>query len=116
MKKIRYIFIDCENKLVKEIYLDEGLTPIYELLKCELVEAVYVDTHNHLFVDEEGLFKVNDNSNFFVYDNNTPIIGSGIVTAHNEEGETIDTNLLVEDITNKVKFYHISELDNLKNG
>ncbi len=113
MNKIRYMLIDAYNESVSEVYLDRGLQPIYDLIGCDLVESVYLDGTNDIFVDEEGLLKLSADSKFFTLSDlpmSGPFAGSAVITAHNDEGETINTNLSVELIANKVKFHNITEV------
>jgi hypothetical protein len=110
MKKNRCILIDVENKSITEIYLEEGLQPIYDALKCDYFESVMIDGTNDLYVDEEGLFKVEENTKFFQYGTGQYLVGNGLVTAHNDEGETIDTSLSVDYVKERVRFFNLNEL------
>lgn len=111
MKKNRCILIDVEAKRITEVFLEEGLQPIYDALKCDYFESVRIDDTNDLYVDEEGLFKVDENTKFFQYGTSQYLVGNGLVTAHNDMGETIDTTLSVDDVEKMVKFYTYEEVN-----
>ena len=111
MKKNRCILIDVEAKRITEVFIEEGLQPIYDALKCDYFESVRIDDTNDLYVDEEGLFKVDENTKFFQYGTSQYLVGNGLVTAHNDMGETIDTTLSVDDVEKMVKFYTYEEIN-----
>lgn len=111
MKKNRCILIDVEAKRITEVFIEEGLQPIYDVLKCDYFESVRIDDTNDLYVDEEGLFKVDENTKFFQYGTSQYLVGNGLVTAHNDMGETIDTTLSVDDVEKMVKFYTYEEVN-----
>lgn len=111
MKKNRCILIDVENESITEVFLEDGLDPIYEALKCGTFESVRIGDNTDIFVDEEGLFKVNENTKFFQYGSSQPLVGNGLVTSYGDEGETIDTTMSVDEVRKQVKFLTIFDLE-----
>lgn len=110
MKTNRCILIDVQNESVTEVFLEDGLDAIYEALKCSTFEAVNIRDNNDIFVDEEGLFKVNENTKFFQYGSSQPLVGNGLVTSYGDEGETIDTTMSVDEVRKEVKFLTLNDL------
>jgi hypothetical protein len=103
---MKAILIDVEKREVREVEIGDGIDPIYEQLKCDCFTCVDIDDRNTVYVDDEGLLKVNRNSVFFQYDDGEiPLVGNGLILGTDyETGESIDTNLNVEDVRKTVKF------------
>ena len=72
---IKGILIDVYNRTISEVDVKSNnsnhLESMYSHLKCSIIEAFYLGGYsrgNSLFVDEEGLFNVNEESCFFTYE------------------------------------------------
>ena len=105
MKKC--ILIDVENETIEEVIIGEGIQPIYDVLKCELFECVYIDDVNSIYVDEEGLLKLTMDTKFFSIEGGyQPYAGNGLIMGTDfNTGESIDTTLTLEEVKSKVKFH-----------
>lgn len=114
---MRGILIDAWSNDVREItIIDEAntLQEMYELIGCSTVECVSLPGGNDLWVDEEGLLFLTENSRFFTYGQVMPIHGRGIILGLDRKtGECKSTNLKLEDVTDSVDFYSLNEVREL---
>jgi pyoverdine/dityrosine biosynthesis protein Dit1 len=114
--KIKAILIDVEAQELRyvEVNKDNGsaLKSMYKHIGCDLVDVINIDEQNDLFVDEEGLLKLDENSKFFLFDGfPQPLAGNGLILGLDaEEGDTIATTLTLEEIAEKVLFTDIHTL------
>lgn len=117
IRQMKGILIDSWSNDVREITLiDEAstLSQMYELIGCSTVECVHLPNGNDLWVDEEGLLFLTQNSRFFVYNGVMPIHGRGIILGLDRKtGECKSTKLKLEDVTDGVDFYSIDEVREL---
>lgn len=107
----RGILIDVENKTISEVEVvrDENgsqLPSIYGHLKCSTFEVVSYNSENDVYVDEEGLMYMNDDTKFFKLKNyRQPLAGNGLIMGYDDEtGENGDTKLSLEEIKEQVSF------------
>jgi len=111
---MKAILIDSKSKTVRyvEVKVNDGsaLQSMYNHIDCDLVEVINIDDKNDLFVDEEGLLKLNKDSQFFLYDGfPQPLAGNGLILGLDEEvGESIETSLSIEEVAEKVLFLDIN--------
>lgn len=114
LKNMKAILIDSKSKTVRyvEVKVNDGsaLESMYNHIDCDLVEVINIDDKNDLFVDEEGLLKLNKDSQFFLYDGfPQPLAGNGLILGLNqEEGESVETSLSIEEVAEKVLFLDIN--------
>jgi len=85
------------DQTVKPVILSDiesNLKQIYTLCDCKLIDAVYsIDDHT-VYVDDEGLYV--ENTRYFKLDGQ-PLAGKALVLGVNEDGDSIDAKLWVED-------------------
>lgn len=105
------ILIDVKNKTITEVEVianEQGseLPSIYGHLGCSIFEVVNIDHENDIYVDEEGIMNMNDETGFFQVEGYPqPLAGNGLVLGFNDEdGDSKDTTLSVEEIKSRVKF------------
>lgn len=106
MKKIKAILIDPFTQKITAMEIEPSLQVYYKLLDCELVEAVHsrsLSRDNFLYVDEEGLFK-GDDQKFFELQGWGYLAGKALVLRVNGRGATISTTETVESITRLITF------------
>jgi len=104
---MKAILIDSINKEVKEVTLDPDSNMLhqwYKLLDCDMVQVGhYLNEHDSIIVDEEGLLKPCDN--YFTYEGaHQPFAGSGLLVGVDDEGETVACDVSVDDVKGKIKF------------
>ena len=76
-----------------------------------MFEVVQLDDNEGIFVDEEGLLSVTPETPFFFYKGtHQPIAGNGLILGCNDDGESIATKLTVEQVTAKVKFMTLAQV------
>jgi hypothetical protein len=111
MKKLKAILIDTENREVKMIEIEKGIDAIYEQINCDCFTVVTLENEDAIFVDDEGLLKLNENSKFFFIEGyHQPLAGNGLILGTDEEGESVNAKSNLEDIKNRVKFLTIQEI------
>lgn len=113
---MKAILIDGFNKTVTELKLDDKkdmLDQWYHALKANMIEtAHYITDQDSILVDEEGLLKPCDY--FFTYKGaHQPFAGNGLVVGVDEDGETVDCIITLEEIEQNVEF--LSRADVLSN-
>lgn len=99
------IVIDAKNKEIREIETSEfGLNFLYKTIGCDLVELVDIGNNQDLWVDEEGLLRA-DPSNFFIYNGfPQPLAGTGVILGHDDNGDSTETKLTLDEVKAKVRF------------
>ena len=106
---MKAILIDSKNKTVSEITIDENAEALleewYKHIDCELVQVAHdISKHDSILVDEEGLLKNPDN--FFTYNGaHQQFAGNGLIVGRNEDGETVDCEITLEEATLNVIFF-----------
>lgn len=107
----RGILIDTENRTITEVDVvrnEEGsqLPSIYGHVKCSTFEVVQWNEENDVYVDEEGLLTMNEETKFFKMKHYPqPIAGNGLIMGFDDEtGENGDTKLSIEEIKESVTF------------
>lgn len=110
---MKAILINATERSVKEVDINGDLQSWYESINCDIVEvACYLPSSNLLLVDEDGLLKMP--TEFFEYDKNI-YAGNGLIVGTNDNGDTSDATLELNDVSVKVKFYNRNELLNTIN-
>ena len=111
------ILIDTENRTITEVEVvrnEQGsqLQSIYNHVKCSMVEVVSYDDQNDVYVDEEGLLTMNEETKFFKLKNYPqPLAGNGLIMGFdNETGENGSTNLTIEEVKDMVTFMSAHEV------
>ena len=107
-KKMKAILIDSKKKTVTEITIDENAEALleewYKHINCEIVEVAHdISDHDSILVDEEGFFK--SPTHFFTYNGAHQLFaGNGLIVGRNEDGETVDCEITLEEATQNVLF------------
>jgi len=94
---LRAILIDPLLRVISEVNVDNDLQSFYDILNIRTLAMVNIDNTNSLYIDDNGLLN-NDNSLFEIASYAQPLAGRALVVAHNEEGETIETTLNIDQI------------------
>lgn len=111
---MKAILIDVQNENVRMVEVDDKdvLRSWYKHIGCQMVEvAHYINNHDSIMVDEEGLFTMDENSKFFsVQGGHQPFIGNGLVVGVDMEGVSVDPCISVEKVRSMVKFHTMREI------
>jgi len=105
---MRVIIIDSVNRSIREGTINGNfLTAIYKLIGCTSVDVVGIDHVNDVWVDDEGLLKNEPFLPVFKIAGRT-LAGNAVISAHDDEGETIATDLKIDDIRSAIQFLSLS--------
>jgi len=98
---MKAVYIDPYDETVSEIDYNGDYKEIYNLIGCRTFDCVRLDDTNDMYVDDEGLLR--NPNRYFKYGEHT-IAGNGLILAHNDEGESVGTELSSDDVYKKVQF------------
>jgi hypothetical protein len=110
MKMLKSVLIDPFDQSISEVVHEDSLAAMYKLMDCKLVEAVHRndrgnaitgDSKHYLYVDEEGMYKVNQQA-FIVA--GKMIMGRALVRRADREGNDIDATICSQDLKMLVRF------------
>lgn len=111
------ILINVKERVISYVVLEPNqkgsyLPSIYNCIDAERFEVVELNEKNDLFVDEEGLNTMTEETMFFKIDGmmNTPVAGNGLILGLDDMGNSIDTTLSVMDLMEKIHFYTAYEM------
>lgn len=110
------ILINVNNETVTEVILKEdergsSLLSMREHIGCDLVACVSLG-ENDIWVDDEGLLKINSDTKFFYIDDvGEPLCGNGLIMGYDSNtGRSVSTTLTIEQVKSKVRFLTLSEV------
>jgi hypothetical protein len=100
----RGILVDVAALNVREVEFS-GLSDMYRLIDCDMVECVSVDAKTDRWVDEEGLLK-NDGKGWAVFKGaHSPLKGNVLITGGcDRHGNTMATKMTLEEAASKTTF------------
>tara|TARA_R100001377_G_scaffold80732_1_gene59819 strand:- start:40 stop:351 length:312 start_codon:yes stop_codon:yes gene_type:complete len=100
---MKAILIDVINKEVREVEHDDTLKSIYKHVDCGTFDVVRIDNLNSIYIDDEGLF-VEDQQFFnYVIDLRVAsLAGNGLILGVDDEGDTIEPTLTLEEVKSSV--------------
>lgn len=102
MKTSKGILINAETQEISEIEINIW-SEIAPAIGCDLFDVIYIDDKNVIYVDDEGLLKGPEN--FILLEGYPqPLAGSGLILGTNEEGDSCDTSLTIDEVKGKVRF------------
>ena len=105
------ILIDVQNRTITEVEIGDGIQPIYELVKCDTFTCVDITETETVYVDDNGLLTLTENSMFFELKGYPqPLCGNGLILGVDEEGESVNTKLTIDEVKKLVKFKSIHEV------
>lgn len=114
MSKKKGVLIDALDKQEFRSVEYESLQDIYDLLKCEMIEAVPLSVDRRMqmtvFVDEEGLLK-EGRKGFFICGYPQMLIGNGLITVVDEQGENRDLEIDLRIVEGFFKFIEVSDTE-----
>lgn len=100
--------IDPQAKTVTEVYYNGNYQHIYQLIEVELFTVVNIDDNgNTVFIDDEGL--LNSPRYFFkLAGYPQPLAGKGLVLGTDDDGESVEPTITLEDVRGMVSFLQAS--------
>lgn len=105
---IRALLIDPAAKAVSELTLPAGgmLKALYEAIQCDTVDVVYMDHGLCAYVDDEGLFKPDqDFWRLREWQHDTCIAGRAVVVGDpDEDGNDTDCPIGVDELRERLAF------------
>jgi hypothetical protein len=111
---MKAILIDVNSENVRMVEVDDKdvLRSWYRHIGCSMVEPVYINEHDSIMVDEEGLLTMDNNTKFFSY-NEDFYCGNGLVVGVDRKGNSVDPCITVDEVRARVKFYAMNEVSRL---
>lgn len=111
---MKAILIDVIQGNVRQVEVDDKniINEWYKYVGCSWVESVYINSHDSIMVDEEGLLSLTDESKFFSFKGNV-YEGNGLVVGVDEKGESVDPCITTEEVRACVKFYTINQVKSM---
>lgn len=108
------ILVDSKNKEIKRVEVGDGIEDIYKHLGCDTFDIVNLGGGVDMFIDDEGLLKnawvdqetgeKHNMTGIKLAGYPQVIMGNGLIMGHNEEGESIDSPVSVEQVEAVVTF------------
>lgn len=107
-KVINVAFVNATDRTITMQTVTAGnfLKECYALIgnDCTVMDLVRHDTLGDVWVDEEGLLKPNVFFALRYGDQLVPYAGNAVLSGHNYHGDTVDTSVTIEQLTNEVVF------------
>ena len=105
------ILIDVENEQIKFVEVGKDIDAIYEQINCDCFTVINIENDDVIYVDDEGLFKLNEDSKFFYLEgSHQPIVGNGLILGTDDEGDSVDAKSKLEDIKDRITFLTIQDM------
>ena len=101
--KRKAILIDPETSTVTVVEFD-GYKDIQKLIGCDVFTTGCYVGKDVIFVDDEGLLKLNDVKLGFTIGAHQPLAGKGLVCGHDGEGEGVDCESNVIEVAAALEF------------
>ena len=102
---MRGILIDPFSKTIEEVDTTGKLPEIYSMLGVELITIVHIGESDVLFLDDEGLFVPRDEQEYFYWSgSNQPYAGKGLIIGTDEEGDSTDAEIDLEEVKQRVRW------------
>jgi hypothetical protein len=103
---MRSILIDPFTRTVTEVEYTGDYKQIYDLIDCDTYDVARINQHGDgIFVDDEGLFKEQEQKFFLHEDYPQPLAGKGLVLGCDmETGESVEPHDSVMDVAAKVRW------------
>jgi hypothetical protein len=106
---MRGILINPFDTTITEVNYTGDYKEIYALTDCTTFDCVRIYETQDMYIDDEGLLK---NNQMYFTMNDRVYAGKALLLSHDDEGETISTNLdlqMVEDMVEWLPEGHTEE-------
>jgi hypothetical protein len=109
---MKAFLIDPFKREITEVETDGSLESMYALLQVQMVESVYMDNEDCIYVDEEGLLgNLLEQGWFAIPDfKEDPLAGRGLVLGTDAEGYNKDAVVTLEEIRRRVVWCRLDVL------
>ena len=94
------ILINPFNETIKEVVYEGNVKEIYDLIECGTFDVVRLSNRDDMFIDDEGLLIEN---RYFTIGNRN-YAGRALIMSHDDEGDTVSTELTVQDVESVVQW------------
>jgi hypothetical protein len=94
------ILINPIDQTIKQVVYSGNFKEIYDLIDCRTFDVVRLNNRDDMFVDDEGLLM--DNRYFTIGNKN--YAGRALILSHDDTGDTIGTELTVQDMESVVQW------------
>jgi hypothetical protein len=101
---MKAFLIDPFNREITEVETDGSLESIYALLQVQMIEVVYMDNEDCIYVDEEGLLgNLLEQAWFAIPDfKEEPLAGRGLVLGTDNKGANVSPIVSLEEMRGRV--------------
>ena len=111
-QKIKAIIVDPHKREIYETEIENNLEGLKGAIDDNWIELVRINAQNDMYVDEEGLFK--ENQQFFVIagrERKLPIAGKAVIVGSDTStGDQISVNMPLDVIKSMVSFHSVMEM------
>jgi hypothetical protein len=112
--KFHAVLIDPYKNTVEDVTYNGDYRHIYELCQVRTFDFVPLQNTDDLFVDDEGLCNLTEETRFFVIDGDTqPLAGRGLVLNHDKHGESVSAKFDAAYYRPRVRFYSLDDVRKL---
>jgi hypothetical protein len=101
---MRAILINPFAKTVSEVEFDGNWRSISAWLDCEIFTIIRLARYETLFIDDEGLLTDKPQAFFAWQGYPQPLAGRGLILGEDDEGETVATDLTIDEVRARVTF------------
>ena len=106
---MKAFLIDPYAMTVTEVQYGGDYNEIYKLTDCDIFTCVTFNEHeDSIFIDDEGLINGKEQAFFRVVDTprgpSYPLVGKGLVLGTNEEGESVEPKVTLEQLKKQIQF------------
>jgi hypothetical protein len=104
-KTMRAYLIDTPNKQITEVDYDGDYKSIYTWCNVECFTTVRINADDDVvFLDDEGLINGNPDGWFVFSGYNQPLRGKGLVLGTDNEGESVEPTIALEELRSMITF------------
>lgn len=99
---MKAFLINPETRTIEQIEYTGNWRDIYPLIDCDCFTTMDIDGSNTVFVDDEGLLHGGERHFFVLGEGYQPLCGKGLVLGYDEEGETVEPSITLEQLQSRV--------------
>ena len=102
--------INSVNKTITEVQVGD-YKDIQSKIGCRCFDVVSIDDDNDVYVDDEGLLSIDDNSKFFGFKgHDIRLCGNGVVLGINQKtGDSKDCTITKEWLNENIVFFELND-------